>query len=330
MLSPIRRRKLFLPLLLLAALLSACGAPQGEASPSPSAEQSAQQPDPAPQPVTLTDADGRTLSFDGQPQRVVALLGSFGEAWLDAGGTLVGITEDARSERGLDLGEDVAIVGSVKSPNLEVILSLEPDFAILSADLSAHRQAALSLEEAGIPCGLFHVEYFEDYLALMASFTALTGREDLYQTNALDVQARIEELLAQPLPGEGQTALLLRAYGTGCKAKGTDTHTGAILADLGFTNVADLYPSMLEELSMETILEEDPDCIFLTTMGDEGKALENFHQQIETNPAWGYLTAVREGRCYVLPQDLFHYKPNARWAEAYEYIADVTVPAPAD
>ena len=35
-------------------------------------------------------------------------------------------------------------------------------------------------------------------------------------------------------------------------------------------------------------------------------------------PAWGALTAVREGRVVELDKSLFHYKPNARWAQAYE------------
>ena len=41
------------------------------------------------------------------------------------------------------------------------------------------------------------------------------------------------------------------------------------------------------------------------------------------NPAWQGLTAVQEGRVYVLPRDLFHYKPNARWAESYAYLYEL-------
>ena len=34
-------------------------------------------------------------------------------------------------------------------------------------------------------------------------------------------------------------------------------------------------------------------------------------------------TAVKGGRCHYLPKELFQYKPNARWAEAYEYLIDL-------
>ena len=56
----------------------------------------------------LVDSLGTPL--DGQsPQRVVCLYGSYAEAWLLAGGTLCGVTDDAVTERGLDLPDDVPI-----------------------------------------------------------------------------------------------------------------------------------------------------------------------------------------------------------------------------
>ena len=45
------------------------------------------------------------------------------------------------------------------------------------------------------------------------------------------------------------------------------------------------------------------------------------------NPAWASLSAVSGGQYHVLPKDLFHYKPNARWGEAYEMLADILYPA---
>ena len=46
-----------------------------------------------------------------------------------------------------------------------------------------------------------------------------------------------------------------------------------------------------------------------------------------SNPAWSTLTAVKEGRYYVMDQTLFNLKPDARWGEAYEQLADILYPA---
>ena len=57
-----------------------------------------------------------------------------------------------------------------------------------------------------------------------------------------------------------------------------------------------------------------------------GATLAALESGIMSNPAWEGLTAVQQDRCYVLPKDLFHYKPNARWAESYAYMAKLLYP----
>ena len=61
-------------------------------------------------------------------------------------------------------------------------------------------------------------------------------------------------------------------------------------------------------------------------MGDEQKALDYLNGLIEGNPAWSELAAVKEGRYIVLPKDLFHYKPNNRWGESYQYLGEILYP----
>ena len=45
--------------------------------------------------------------------------------------------------------------------------------------------------------------------------------------------------------------------------------------------------------------------------------------ELLSNPAWNGLTAVREGRYHIMDNRLYNLKPNARWGEAYEKLADI-------
>lgn len=274
--------------------------------------------------IEIVDYYGNTVSFNECPKRVIALSGSFGEMWLDAGGSLVGITDDALSERNIELGEEVTIVGTVKKPNLELILELEPDFVILSADIASHLEAAQSLDDIGIKHGSFHVELFEDYLELLEVFTSLTGRDDMFEKNGLEVQRQIEETLKKTEKFDGSTALLIRAYSTGWKAKDSTTLAGAIISDFGFENIIERYDSSLEQLSLEEIAAVDPDYVFVTIMGSniEG-TMQMLNEQLESNPVWQGLKAIKAEHFFVLPQELFHFKPNSKWGEAYSYMADI-------
>ena len=314
-----KRIRMLLAVLLSAALLSGC-AGQGSGE---SASASVSQDTEAEQAVSFTDIMGYPVTLNSW-DRVVSLYGSFGETWMLAGGTLVGTTSDAIEERGLVLGDEVAIVGSVKQPNFEEILAANPDFVILSADTAEHVELHDALTDAGIAHAYYRVDTFSDYLSMLEQFCSLTGRDDLYEQNGLEVQAQIQQVLEQVEGREGPTVLLLRAYSTGAKAKGADNLAGVMLEDLGAENLVERYDSLLEEVSMEEVIAADPDYIFVVTMGSsQEKALEYMSEHFQSNPAWAGLTAVANDHYVVLPKELFHYKPNARWGESYAYLAEI-------
>lgn len=275
----------------------------------------------------FTDALGNDVVLSETPKRVVALLGSFAEAYTLAGGTLVGTTEDAVSERALPLGEGVQIIGKTQSPNLELILALEPDFVILSAETKEHRGIGDKLAQMGVACAYFSVTRWADYLDMCDKLCRVTGRPDLYEAQVAQVKKPIEEILARAKanPNYGKkTALLLRAFSTGVKVKGSDNLTGAMLADMGLVNIADSEQTLMENLTMEEIIQQDPDYIFVATMGaSEEKAMKALAENLTNNPAWAGLRAVKEGRFVVLDKRLFHYKPNARWAQSYVFLEDL-------
>ena len=307
------------PILLTAGvmLLSGCsGAPA-----SGSGSQSAQEGQEA---YTFQDDLGRQVKLEQRPERVAALMGSYAETWLLAGGEVIAVTQDAYDERGLDLSEDTVNLGSNQQPNLEALFAAEPDFVILTTDLDGQLSLEDSLEEAGIPAAWFKVESFDDYLDMLKICTDLTGREDLYQENGLSVQDTIDQVVASVPEGEGPTVLLLRAYSTGVRAKNSDNIAGQVITGLGAVNIADSDAGLLEDLQMESILAADPDFILVTTMGSSQEAaLKSLEELFASDPAWQTLTAVKEDRVEVLPKDLFHYKPNARWGESYAMLADI-------
>ena len=272
--------------------------------------------------VEFTDANGREVSIEN-PQRVIALYGSYGDVWRIAGGTLAGTTSD------LPAGDDgAAELGSHTEPNMELLFSLDPDFVILSADTAEHVEIAKVLDDANVPYAFFSHQDFRGYMEMVKLFTEITGRDDLYQTQVEQVEQPILEMIDEAAALEGEnppTALLLRAYSTGVRCKGSEgTVAGCILKDMGFVNLADGESPLAENLSMETILMADPDYIFVTTMGaSTDAALESMASMFTDNPAWASLSAVKQNRYFVLDKELFHQHPNARWAEAYEQILNI-------
>lgn len=280
--------------------------------------------------VAFTDALGREVNAPKNPQRVAALLGSFADVWLLSGGELVAAAEDAWGDFGLELGDAVNL-GGAHSPNLELLLSANPDFVIASASTASHLEMRETLEAMGIAVAYFDVDDFEDYLSMLEICTDLTGRKDLYEQNGLAIEAQIKEIKETyenaSIPSEEKRVLLLRASSGFVKVKGSSgTILGEMLADMGCVNIADHDASLLENLSVEAIMREEPHHVFVVAMGNNiDAARASFEALLKENPAWGELKAIKEGRVHWMDKRLFNLKPNSRWAESYEVLYETLI-----
>ena len=277
--------------------------------------------------VTFTDALDRNVTVKKNPERVASLLGSFADTWINAGGTLCAAAEDAWDDFELQL-PDAVNLGGAHSPNLEALLSANPDFVIASASTAADVEMKETLENAGITVAYFDVDNFYDYLLMLDVCTNITGRKDLYEQNGIKVKEQIENIKDEfnkaNLSEEKRTVLLLRTSANLLKAKGSDgTVLGEMLNDLGCINIADSDETLLENLSVESIIRQEPYRIFAVSMGDDTAAQKNLSKTMEENPAWGKLDAVAQSRLHIMDRRLFNLKPNANWGKAYEELVEI-------
>lgn len=273
--------------------------------------------------ITFTDVLNREVTVTN-PKKVAAFMGSYAEIWLLAGGELAAVTEDAFDERNLSLDENIVRLGKMNAVDMELVIEEDIDFVLLSSEAAEHVQLLHTLDKLGIPSAYFKVETFSDYLHMLKICTDITGKSENYQTYGEAIKEDINQIIESVPKEKEPKVLFLRAFSTGVKAKGSDSMTGIMLKELGCVNIADNDNNLLEDLNMEKIVEEDPDFIFVVTMGSSSeKALESVNELLISNPAWSELEAVKNGQYHVLSKQLFHLKPNARWKESYETLAEI-------
>ena len=283
---------------------------------------------PAAQPqtgVAFTDDLGREVTVE-DPQRVACLLGSFAQVWQLAGGEVTATADDAWDDLQLELSDDCVNLGNTKELSLELLLSSNPDFILASANTRQNLEWKDTLEAANIPTAYFDVSDFDDYLRLLKLCTDITGRGDLYEKHGLAVQEQIQAVLEKAENrGTAPKVLCMRASATAVTVKNSEDNVlGEMLKSLGCSNIADSDASLLENLSLEKILEEDPDYIFIVQRGDDAEGMKAYVEtMMRENPAWLELTAVKEGRLYFMDKNLYNLKPNHRWGEAYEKLEEI-------
>ena len=277
--------------------------------------------------VTVTDALNREVTVSKNTKRVAALTGSFADVWVLSGGELCAAAEDAWDDFELVI-PDAVNIGGAHSPSVELLLSSEPELVLASASVASNVEMLDVLESSNITVIYFDVDNFEDYLEMLRVCTDITGREDLYEKNGADVQRQIENIKrAYADSGKRSSVLLLRASSSSLKAKGSHgTVLGEMLSDIGCVNIADSDKSLLDTLSVEAIIRENPCHIFVVAMGGDGEAAKrSVENLIEENPAWSTLDAIRYSRVHYMDKRLFNLKPNERWAEAYQVLYETLV-----
>ena len=261
-------------------------------------------------------------------RKAVALSKSVAQMWLLAGGEISATTDDGLELEG---AKNAVSVGGLTTASLEAILSVNPELVLMTLDIPLHKKIHASLRDFGIKTYIADVKSFSDYEKVMADFTALTGRKDLYDKNVVQVKRKIEKVLkkagtpkvstASADPTVPATYLFLRV--SSAKNKVLKEHFGnEIIQGFGLKSIVS-DDSPLDEIGIEAIVNADPDYIFVVAQGEQKRADEAFYKAYKSNPAWAGLTAVKNDRVFMLPKELFNYKPNARWAEAYEIVGNL-------
>lgn len=272
----------------------------------------------------FTDDAGYEVRLEKYPVTTAVLFSSYAEIWTLCEGS-VDITVYESIERGF-ASEDALLVddGAGKTIDTERLIAAQPDFVIASADIPAQVECCAQLREMGIPAALFHVESFADYLRVLDILTTITGNREVYEQYGISVQDAIDGLLTPQIKQQNSTLtyLFIRAGSSKSSTKAktaSNNFVCAMLDDLGAKNIADQAPVLLDSLSFETVLLQDPDFIFISTMGNE-QAAKQYMDQVLQQDTWQSLSAIQKGNYAYLEKDLFQFKPNQRWAQAYQIL----------
>ena len=321
------KRCVFASAFLLVLLLSACGQtvqPPFQSQPPDRSRSSSSSEE---RKIAFTDALGQAFSMD-RPQRAVVMIGSFADVWVLAGGedTLAATANDAWESYGLELGEGTANIGSPMKPNVELVLGARPDLVIASSLSPSNLESRETFQRSGIPAAYFDVSSFQDYLDLLELFTRLTGHPENFERYGTQVKEQVDKaVMRRAVYDFAPSVLTIQVSGSSVKVKNSEDNVlGPMLKELGCVNIADRDNSLLEELSLEAILQADPDYIFAVYHGtDEEKARANLEETLLSNPAWASLSAVEGERFHILERRMYSLKPNALWGDAYEKLADI-------
>lgn len=278
--------------------------------------------------LTCRDADGKEVALHKNPKRVIVNYISLVGLWYSAGGTAVGIPESIGHENIPKDAKSLPRTGSFQSPNMERILVLKPDLVIFTANVNTQRTAKEFLDGKGVETLLLRYENYTDFLGLLELFCHLNGTDMNEDSKAGKIASAVDAIIQKTTAFKGPRFVCLMGSGKGVSAETSNSHTSHMIILLGGRNIITEagQSSTHINFSMERLIMEKPDIIFFTTMGDSKKIIEKLKETLMADETWKRLRAVREGKVFFLPNELFLYRPNDRFPEAFEYLAKIMYP----
>ena len=276
--------------------------------------------------IEIQDDMGRQVQLPGHPQRVVVLSASFLEPFHAVGGEVVG-RPDSRTKLP-DFAKDAASVGAVYQIDMEKVLALQPDLVIVNKGMN--EKLLPVLESNHIPAVVIDMKSYEDVRRESGIFAKITGETAKGDALLQSMDEKIQQV-KQQIPAQGPRAAILHSTSQGISVQLDGSIAGSVAKMLGFTNVAAGMTPLEKNpdaapYSLETLVEQNPDILLITSMGKMDEIKGNMDQLMKSNPAWQTIPAVRDGRVYYLPQELFLLSPGIHYPEAVETMAKLVYP----
>jgi len=286
--------------------------------------------------ISVVDALGREVVFEGAPRRVVSLAPSITEILfaLGLGDRVVGVTSfcnyPPEVPKLVSEGR-ISVIGGFWNPDLEKIVSLRPDVVIGSAGTRAHLQLKDPLEGAGIKVVYVYgneAGNFYDVVRDIRTIAKIFGVEETAEKLVSELEREIENVvstIANTTSGstKPKVLVLLGPPSFGLYSAGGNTFIGWIISAVGGINIAGKF-SGWPILDYEYILSNNPDIIVVSAMGASYAELA---EEIGATPL-AETKAYREGRVYLVDQEANDVlmRPGPRIASAVRLMASILYP----
>lgn len=256
----------------------------------------------------VVDGIGRRVVLPSRIERVVTLAPNVTELVAAAGGIdrLVGVDSESDFPPAV---RDLPKVGQLQ-PNLEAIVSLQPDLVLASTSGNPASIAA-PLEALGIPLYVVRTDRLRDIPQAVRALSSILGTEPEAQLREL------EEMLARPAPSPSKRPrVLMMLWPEPLYVAGRNTFVDDLIVMAGGENAVEVegWPAY----SLEALMISPPDVILYPK---DAVAPETIARLPLEKRVWGSLAAVREGRVVAVRDDLV-MRPGPRVVEGVEEIAE--------
>ncbi|MBB4000704.1 ABC transporter substrate-binding protein [Aureimonas pseudogalii] len=277
--------------------------------------------------IPVNDDRGVSVEAPADPQRIAAISYLAVDVGLALGVeperfAVTYMTKGRDPDFLLGLTKDMAPLGQRAKPNLELLTEFKPDLIVAMKRYSIGNAPAF---EAVAPYLAYNIERYDESFREVAELAKAFGQPERGEALNAAFKQHLAETVAR-VPKDTHPRFQIMWAGDTPFSFHTENTAASIVAALGGDNIVGPMTQggrFGMEMSLEAMLEKDPEVIFVYDSGPD--------RPQENNPIWGQLSAVKNGRVhYVGDQWVETNGPIAReivLREAAHYLYPDTFPA---
>lgn len=267
---------------------------------------------------SFVDDTGRRIYLAKTPSRVISLAPSVTEMLfaIGAGAQVVGVTQfcDYPPE-----ATQKAKVGYA-NPNIETLVALQPDLIVapqefLKPDLIG------KLEQLKVPVFILSARTVEDVVSHIQTLGRMLDRSTEATVLGMDLRQQIARIKART-QGAAPVRVLYVLNSEPLITVGPGSFIDQLIGLAGGINIAAKSATAYPRLSMEVVLQENPDILLFPIGAAEGIS----ESERQAWRKWSTLTAVKRNNLRQIPADLLN-RPGPRIGKALELLSDIFHPS---
>jgi iron complex transport system substrate-binding protein len=267
-------------------------------------------------PLKIKDSVGREVTIPHRPQRIVTLDPSLTEIVfaLGQGNLIIGNTDFCIYP---EASKHIPKIGGIVNPNLEKIRQLNPDIVLALTDNT--EPAVHAIEGFNYPIVVLHHTNLKGVLEDITRIGLILDCQKTADVLVKKITSRLLKLTqSDQLSIKPKTLLLygLESY----MSAGKNTFAADVLRLAGCQNLTDKISTDWPVLSMEQIIQWNPDWLVISPMEENPNLTKKYVENLKKNILWSKIKAIKLHHVIILPFGEISV-PGPRLVDAAEIIS---------
>lgn len=220
--------------------------------------------------------------------------------------------------------QELPVVGTAMSPDMEIVSSLNPDWILSPASLQSDLQP--KYEAIDTEWAFLNLRSVPGMYRSIQELGEIFGREEEAQEQVDEFTEFYNEYKELNAGKEKPKVLILMGLPGSYIIATENSYVGSLVALAGGENVYTDTNQEFLTVNTEDMKTKEPDVIVRAAHALPDQAVEMFKDDFETNDIWKHFDAVKNDRVYDLTYELFGMSATFRYPEALEELQPILYP----